>query len=121
MTNPRRAASILRATAAVVLLTAPTSFLTACSGSSEARRVSKDDVEIALYVAVQADDSRIVTSGAKNHAPLDQLYDIACQKTPFDTWACTVQLPGESPVICTIDKVSAGDEIEIDGRVHCKY
>ena len=76
-------------------------------------------MEIALYVAIQNDDPRIVRTGSIDTASLRRLYDITCREAALRTWACDVVLDDESLVSCTVDRVR-GDDARIDGRVHCK-
>jgi hypothetical protein len=76
---------------------------------------------VALYFAIQQGDSRIVTSGAADAASLTRLYEITCREGTFGTWGCSVVLDDESRLSCTVDRVRpTGDDVEIDGRVHCK-
>jgi hypothetical protein len=93
--------------------------LAGCGGASEGSSVSPEDVEIALYVAIQDEDPRIVVSGSIDVASLRGLYAITCREAALRTWACDVLLDDESRVSCTVDRVR-GDDARIDGRVHCK-
>jgi hypothetical protein len=95
------------------------SSLASCGSSSPAEPVSAEDVEIALYVAIQNDDPRVVVSGATDRSSLRLLLDISCREAALRTWACDVLLGDESRVSCTVDRIR-GDDAEIDGRVHCK-
>ena len=96
------------------------SCLASCASSSAAEPVSPEDVEIALYVAIQNDDPRIVVTGATDRSSLRLLVDITCREAALRTWACEVLLHDESRVSCTVDRIR-GDDAEIDGRVHCKH
>jgi hypothetical protein len=93
--------------------------LAGCGGSGRTGSTSAEDVEIALYTAIQHDDPRIVVTGATDRASLRLLYDISCREAALRTWACEILLADDSRVSCTVDRIR-GDRGEIDGRVHCK-
>jgi hypothetical protein len=93
--------------------------LAGCADSSATGGQRAEAVEIALYVAIQNDDPRIVLSGGADLASLRVLYDISCREAALKVWACEVLLEDQSRVSCTIDRVE-GDDSRIGGRIHCK-
>ena len=93
--------------------------LAGCGNSSAVDRVSAEDVEIALYVAIQNDDPRVVVTGATDRSSLRLPLDISCREAALRTWSCEVLLDDESRLSCTVDRIR-GDDAELDGRVHCK-
>ena len=118
LTLPSRLrAALQRASAAAISL-----YLAGCGASAPPPQpITNDEAEIALYSAIMDQDPRIIVTGGEGRLALDTLYDITCQKTPLDVWACTVTLDDDSRVSCTVDKVRRTSERAVDGRVHCKY
>jgi hypothetical protein len=100
-------------------------FLAGCAGGdgNTGATVPADEVEVALYVAIQDGNVAVRRGPAERGRPaLDTLYEIACRRTQLDTWDCRVVLPDGSTVVCSVDRVArVGDTVAVDGRPRCKY
>jgi hypothetical protein len=96
------------------------------SGCGDARApgtVDPEDVEIALYVAIQDGTVRAERDAEDaGRPPLPELFGITCTQAAFEGWACSVELSDGSRVACTVDRAErVGRETVLRGSVRCTY